>query len=323
MREDEPPILISAVSGDIGYSVVQALQAKAFRIIGCDLKPYTPVRHLLDNFYEVPPATDPENYFIAIKKIINEERLQFFLPISEPEIALIHNRREEFTDLNIKLLLNNRLILDTFLNKMKTVRFLSKIGIKVPKTSLLHEYQEHFEFPVIVKSLEGYGSNKLCKVDNKYDLEYIKRKYDSSYIIQECIGTPEEEYTTGVFSDGKNISSISFRRKLGVDGTTLEAILVHENRLHELSCKIAEATSLTGSINIQSRRLEDIFIPFEINPRISGTILFRKQFGFDDVSWWIDMLSNKEYHYKPLYKSGMAFRYYSQYYYGMERIESI
>jgi carbamoyl-phosphate synthase large subunit len=298
---------------------VQALRTNVSRIIGCDLNPDTPVRHLLDNFYKVPPATDASNYLFAIKDILKKESLGFFLPISEPEIALIHNKREEFASLPVKLLLNNPLILNTFLDKVETVKFLSNIGVRVPQTTSLHAYDGRFGFPVIVKARAGYGSKKLWKAEDSFDLEFIKRKYDAHYyIVQECIGTPDEEYTTGVFSDGNKVSSISFKRKLGRDGTTLEAILVRENRLDELSCQIAEATSLVGSINIQSRRLEDMFIPFEINPRISGTILFRKRFGFDDVSWWINTLSGKGYCYKPLYKSGRAIRYYSDCYFDME-----
>jgi carbamoyl-phosphate synthase large subunit len=320
MIDEKPTILVSAVSGDIGYSVVQALRTKASRIIGCDLNPDTPVRQLLDNFYKVPPAVDSINYLFAIKDILKQEGLEFFLPISEPEIALIHNSRKEFTSLPVKLLLNNPLILNTFLDKVETVNFLSNIGIRVPKTTSLNEYDGSFGFPVIVKARAGYGSKKLWKAEDLFDLEYIKRKNDAHYIVQEYIGTPDEEYTTGVFSDGKKISSISFRRKLGMDGTTLEATLVQEGRLHDLSCKIAEATSLIGSINVQYRRLGNMFIPFEVNPRISGTILFRKQFGFEDVSWWINILSGMEYTYQPLYQSGRAIRYYSECYFDMERV---
>lgn len=320
MINEKPTILVSAVSGDIGYAVVQALRTKVSRIIGCDLKPDTPVRDLLDHFYEVPPAADAINYLFAVKDILKQEGLGFFLPISEPEIVLIHNKRKKFASLPVKLLLNNPLILNTFLDKVETVNFLSNIGVRVPKTTSLHEYDGSFGFPVIVKARAGYGSKKLWKAEDLLDLEYIKRKYDTHYIVQECIGTPDEEYTTGVFSDGKKISSISFRRKLGVDGTTREAILVRENRLHELSCRIAETTSLIGSINIQSRRLGDMFIPFEINPRISGTILFRKQFGFDDVNWWVDALSGRGYQYIPSYKSGKAIRYYSECYFDMEKV---
>ena len=94
----------------------------------------------------------------------------------------------------------------------------------------------------------------------------------------------------------------------------------NEEYLNGIAERIAKATDLVGYINIQTRRVGDIFLPFEINPRISGTILFRKKFGFDDVLWWIDVLSGGTYTYKPLYKSGRAMRYYSELFFDMVKI---
>jgi len=89
------------------------------------------------------------------------------------------------------------------------------------------------------------------------------------------------------------------------------------------SAKIAQATRLIGSINIQSRRLENdnIFVPFETNPRLSSTLLFRKKFGFDDIVWWLDVLRGKGYFYKKKFKSGRAIRCLSECYFDMERLE--
>lgn len=268
----------------------------------------------------MPPASDTESYIDFLKRIIRKESINFFLPVSEPEIEVINLMREEFEKTGVKLLLNNKFILDNFLDKLKTAQYLESIGIKAPRTILLKEYDGSFGFPLIVKARKGCGSKRLWKVDNLFDLDYIRMKDDGCLIVQEYIGTAEDEYTTGVFSDGKNISSISFKRKLGNDGTTLEALLVNESFLNRLSMQIAINTRLVGYINIQSRRVMDIFIPFEINPRISGTVLFRKAFGFDDIIWWINVLLGRGYYYKPLHKSGRAIRYYSECYFDMEKI---
>jgi len=317
---DKPVILISAICGDIGYSAVRSVRESVSKIIGCDIRSYSPVTHLVDKFYEVPPASDTESYIDFLKGIIRKESIQFFLPVSEPEIEVINLMREEFEKRGVKLLLNSKSILDNFLDKLKTAQYLESIGIKAPRTVLLKVYDGSFGFPLIVKERKGYGSKRLWKVDNLIDLDYIRTKDDGCLIVQEYIGTAEEEYTTGVFSDGKNISSISFKRKLGPDGTTLEALLVNEFFLNRLSMQIAINTSLVGYINIQSRRVMDIFVPFEINPRISGTVLFRKAFGFDDIIWWINVLLGKRYCYKPLYKSGRGIRYYSESYFDMEKV---
>ena len=313
-------ILVSAVAGDIGASVVRSLVGTGYTIIGCDIKPYSPVSDIVDKYYVVPSASERESYIDAIKDIIKEQNVNFFLPISEPEIELVNAKRYEFEELDTRLLLNNKRILDIFLDKLKTALYLNSIGIRIPKTVLLKEYEGGLDFPLIVKSRRSYGSRSIWKVENPNDLVYLKNKDNGSFIVQQYIGSAEVEFTTGVFSDGRNVSSITFRRILGVDGTTLEVLLSNEEYLNGIAERIAKVTDLVGYINIQSRRVGDIFLPFEINPRISGTILFRKKFGFDDVILWIDVLSGGTYTYKPLYKSGRAMRYYSELFFDMVKI---
>ncbi|MCR4321639.1 MAG: ATP-grasp domain-containing protein [Candidatus Brocadiaceae bacterium] len=119
------------------------------------------------------------------------------------------------------------------------------------------------------------------------------------------------------------MSSITFRRKLGLGGLSVEAVLVDEPFIGHLASKIAAATGLIGSINIQTRRMADgnIFIPFEINPRLSSTHLFRKRFGFNDLLWWLNVLNGKGYYYEKQYKSGRAVRYVSECYFDMEKLQ--
>ncbi len=321
MRKDV--ILVSAVSGDIGCSAVRSLSEEGYKIIGCDMNPYTPVLPLLQKFYKALPASEETEYIAFIMDIVNRENVDYFVPISEPEITVLNVQREEFSAPDVKLLINSSTIIDTFLDKLKTAQYISKIGLVAPKTALLKEYDGSFGFPLIVKPRTGCGSKKLWKVEDVNDLDYIRLQDDGNLIVQEYIGSDSEEYTTGVFSDGRKVSSITFRRKLGFGGLSVEAVLVDEPFIKNMASYIAEATGLIGSINIQSRRLENenIFVPFEINPRLSSTLLFRKRFGFDDLVWWLDVLSGQDYHYEKQYKSGRAVRYVSECYFDMEKLE--
>jgi carbamoyl-phosphate synthase large subunit len=134
------------------------------------------------------------------------------------------------------------------------------------------------------------------------------------------VGSESEEYTTGVFSNGSSVSVITFRRRLGYGGLSVEAKLAEEPFLEKLAEKVAAEMKLTGSINIQSRKIkDDLFMPFEINPRLSSTLLFRKKFGFDDAVWWLNSLFNKDYCYKKEFRSGVAMRFVSECYFQMEK----
>lgn len=319
--KDRPVILISAVCGDIGGGAVRVLRESASRLIGCDMKDGCPVSPILDSFFKAPAASDPDKYMTFIKDVIIAEKVEAFLPISEPEIELLSERRDEIESLGVKLLLNNPLIIDNFLDKLKTVNFLNNLGIKTPRTILLKDYDGSLEFPVIIKPRRGYGSKLLWKIEDEDDLAYVRRKDDGLLIVQEHLGRVEEEYTTGVFSDGHNVSSITFRRRLGFGGLSAEAICVECPFLEQLSEKVALATGLCGSINIQSRRIdENLFVPFEINPRLSSTLPFREHFGFDDAVWWLNILFGGNYAYIKKFKAGKVVRFVSDYYFDMEEI---
>ena len=318
---DKPIILISAICGDIGCSAVRSLREAAKKIVGCDMKPYSPVSHFVDRFYKAPASTDTTNYMAFLKEIIIREKVGFFLPISEPEIEVLNTKRKELDDLGVQLLLNNQSIIDIFLDKLKTVQYLEGLNIKVPRTIMLCDYDGSYGYPVIVKSRKSHGSKKLRKIIDLHDLEYVRKKNDGSLLIQECIGYDKEEYTTGVFSDGNIVSSITFQRKLGFGSMSIEAILVDEPYIDNMVRRIAKNIGLIGSINIQSRRVGNDFIPFEINPRLSSTLLFRKKFGFDDAVWWLNVLLGKGYSYQRKFKSGRAARSLTECYFDMEELE--
>lgn len=311
-------VLVTAIAGDIGYSTVRSLMGTDYRLFGCDVRPHSPVSDAVDKAYLVSPASNKRQYLDEIKSIIADHDISVFIPISEPEIWVVNENRQEFSSMGVKLLLNDVRILERFLDKYTTSQYLDSIGISVPKTVLLDDYHGGWDYPLIVKNRSGWGSRTIWKIGNEQDLNYVRTKCDSSFIVQQHVGDASEEYTTGVFSNGRKVSSISFRRRLGADGTTVEAVLSNESSLVVMAERIATAVNLVGYINIQSRRVHNAFLPFEINPRISGTVLFRKKFGFDEVIWWIDTLFGKEYSYTPLYKSGKAIRYYAECYFDME-----
>jgi carbamoyl-phosphate synthase large subunit len=314
-------ILISAVCGDVGCSAVRALHDSVDTIIGCDMNPNPPVLDMLDGFYQVPRASEIDNYIAFLKDIILNKSVEFFLPVSEEEIAVLNTRREELESRRVQVLINNKDVIDNFLDKLKTAQYLDTIGIEVPKTSLLSSYNGSYGFPLIVKARKGSGSKRLWTVHDLDDLDYVKKKDPGDLIAQELIGSEEEEYTTGVFSDGHAVSSITFRRILGFGGVSIEAVLEEVPFLKEMARRISRELNLIGSINIQSRRSGSVFIPYEINPRLSSTLLFRKMFGFDDAVWWLNVLNGKKYSYTKKYKSGLAKRSLTECYFDLEEIE--
>ncbi len=308
-------VLISGLGGDIGQAVAKSLADKPFYLIGCDMNDVLFFSIFVKRFYRVIGVYDSDRYLDLMKKIIQKEKISFFIPTSEAEIIFWNCHREVLEEMGVKVLINHSELLNIFFDKAETASFLKKSGFPYPKTFILKDFNtDAIPLPVIVKSRRSCGSQKIWKAENANDLEYLRQKDDGSFIAQEYLGEEESEYTTGVFSDGKQCSSITFRRSLGFNGVSRKVTLTSVPFLHDLSSKIALAVGLKGSINIQSRKVGEIFIPFEVNPRISSTVIFRKFFGFEDVWWWLEILSGKSYVYKERYHSGQAERYLTEFF---------
>ncbi len=309
----EKRVLVSAAGGDIGLAVMKSLSAAGMSVVSCDMNECPIVGH---QFFRVPSASDSAAYIKAINSIVAENRIGCFIPVSEPEVQAVSMNRSALP--SVMLGVNNAKTVEVFSDKYKTAEFLKALDIPVPKTFGLNEYKDQLSFPFIVKARSGCGSKSLWIARDIDDVDYLKNKDDGNLIAQELIGDASEEYTTGIFSDGVRVDSITFRRRLGFGGVTIDAELIDCQVLKKMAEIIARATHLIGSINLQTRKRGDRYFPFEINPRLSSTLLIRKKFGFDDAVWWVKTLAGEGYSYKQKYSKGRVIRSLKESYFDME-----
>jgi len=304
----ERRLLISGIGGDIGQSIARAVGG-AVCCFGADMIPFPAAGTFVKDFVLLPPARNVEAYIEALHREVARLNVDYFLPVSEPEIDALNANRDRWNDLPAKILINSAEVLRVCLDKLNTAWFLRDSGLQSPRSELLRDYRGGATFPLIVKHRRTWGGRKVWTVETPEQLERLRVADDGGLIVQEKLGDVSEEYTTGVFSDGTNVSTISFRRYLGYGGLTREAHLVHDAALDELGGKIARGLDLRGAINVQSRRVERGFVPFEINPRISSTVGIRAHYGFEDVLWWLDLMEGRTHSFVPRAKNGYAIRY--------------
>ena len=284
-------ILVTAVGGDIGGNIVNILSQQKevqLSIVGTDLKDNVFVIDKIDKFYQINRIDDP-SFDQQILQIIEENHIDIIIPVSENEIIWFNENRELFKHLNLEILINNPKIVNTFLNKLDTSTELTKIDVLTPKTFLFSKYTNQLKFPLILKSVYSISSKDIYIIANQNQFDYLKISIENhnDYIIQQYIGSIDDEYTTTVYKDKNRFEVITFKRKL-TGGMTSFATIANEEVLVEYAKKIAESFDLDGSINIQSRKVDNKFYIFEINPRFSSTVFVRDHFGFQDVLWWIN-----------------------------------
>ena len=100
-------------------------------IVGIDKKKIKKIP-LIDKIYCVK-TLQIRKYISNVIKICKENKIDFLIPYSDFEAKTISQFKSSFTKLKIKLLVNNKKIIDVISNKYLTYKYLKKKGIRVPK----------------------------------------------------------------------------------------------------------------------------------------------------------------------------------------------
>jgi carbamoyl-phosphate synthase large subunit len=313
-------ILVSAVGGDLGQSVIKCLRDSNYHpnILGCDMNPFAGGRADVDEFFPAPPVKDKQQYIDFLLRIIKKKRINYVFLLSDVEIIFFNENRESFRETNAIFLVSEKHIIDTFMDKYKTAAFFKEKGIAYPRTWLPSQYDNQLEFPLILKKRRGSGSQRLFKVNDAEEMQfYLKRNNDM--IVQEYLPGEDNEYTAGLFKHGETIHTITFKRILAPGGFSQQVELVTEESINKFPKELAGQLDFQGSINVQFRLTHRGCIPFEINPRFSSTVYFRHRFGFKDVLWWLDLYEGRPVSYTPVFTAGIGVKKFSEAFFDMKK----
>jgi carbamoyl-phosphate synthase large subunit len=312
---DQLSVLITAVGGGgVGEQTLKALRlAGGYRIVGTDVRSRCAQFDLVDEAVLLPPATSPD-YMDALLHVAGRTGVQAVFPGSEPELQVLSNNRDRVHAAGLFLPINPKTAIDIGMDKMATSRFLDEHGFSSPRSvriETLEDLAKIDSFPVIVKPSVGSGGSRDCfiaQTSRQLELvgEYILTT-GSQIMVQEYVGTAEDEYTVGVLHDmdGQFINSIALRRLVAgqlhtrvsvpnmTDRRDLGEVLVISSGVSHGTLdrypdvtgpceRIAAALGVTGAVNIQCRLVRGEVRVFEINPRLSGTTSLRAMVGYNE-----------------------------------------
>jgi len=318
MRTKPIRVLIAGVGGGShGLEILKALRHSEipYYICGCDMSKYNLGFCKSDTTYTLPPASDPL-YIEKILLICKNEKIDILFHGSEPDLKAISENRDILQEQGIFLPINDARIIKLCLNKKETFRYLEKCGITIPKTISI-ETEDVVNsinfFPSVIKPyLGGGGSNNTFIAQDADELKFFSNyifKYGGKPLVQEYVGSYENEYTVGVLSgqDQEIISVIGIKRfimsglsnrikvrslrnkdkVLAISSGISQGEIVNDENLNQQCIEIAEKLGSTGPINIQCRYVDGVVYPFEINPRFSGTTYIRALGGVNEPDLFI------------------------------------
>jgi len=291
-------ILITGVNGDIGLSIYNILiqREDVEFLVSTDTSDYKLIKK--DSLYfKIPHSSNTEEYLKNINQLIIKYSLDVVIPSNELEILTLAKNNHLLE--RVYLLTNNSAISKNLFSKYDSLEFLRSIGVKVGDFSAISNYDNRFSYPFYLKLNQSSGSKGVHLVDDYRDYVYLTSKYPDSVLQEKLIS--DKELTVSVFSNGAGFYMISFIRELGYGGLSKWVRVIDDSVAYNSVKIINEFLGIKGSYNVQGMIVENEFIVFEINMRISSTVSIRHMLGFEDLNWWLDSLFyNKKIKYKKV-----------------------
>ena len=228
----------------------------------------------------VPLASTPQ--YLGVMSDLAEQ-FDLIIPSSEPELA----RLAQIQDVKSRfpLLMVDPEILNTFMDKYKAFIFFEKNKIKSPETKLFADV-EVSDLPVYIKPRRGAGSYGHRLITTALELQAVKQIAPDNWIGQEYLTGDDNEYTCALFRSNDNVRHIALKRRLQGD-KSVKAEVVDNPEINSLLEMVANLLNFRGCINVQLKMTDNGPIIFEINPRLSSTVMMRHRIGFKDCSWWV------------------------------------
>ena len=284
-------VLVLGVGGNVSQGIIKALRGSELNIvlIGACISPSSAGLYLCDSAF-ISPYANEDVFMPWLIQLCNKEQIDIVLTGVEENINAIMKQYDMFTagtTAIFKAVSYDKLVIGQ--DKYLTCEWLKEHGCNYPEYCLLSDKAaveklvSEIGFPLIAKPRSGKSSKGVVKVTTQEELDAIADRTD--YVLQECIGTPEDEYTVGCYCDKNHTfrGAVIMHRKLVNGSTDFARIVENEAILKEVK-KICDAFCPVGPLNVQLR-LDKTGRPvcFELNVRFSGSTPMRAHFGYEDV----------------------------------------
>lgn len=315
-------VLVLGVGGNVSQGILKALACSKLqlRVLTACVNPRAFGLYTGDKSFVSPLANSPQ-FIPWLIDLCKNEKISGVLSGSEPVLEILAKYRDLiFKESQAKSVVNRLGAIAIGGDKLKTCRWLKKMGLPHPAFAPFEDEREvdrlvrSVGFPLIAKPRRGKGASGIFHIECQRDLERARVLRD--YVVQECIGTADEEYTAACFADRNDAirGSIVFHRYLQ-SGTTIAAMAGLFPAIRTHAIQITEKLRPRGSCNIQFRLKRGKPVCFEINVRFSGTTPVRARLGFNDVEAAIRHYVLDEPSIDlPLIVEGQALRYWNEFY---------
>lgn len=311
-------VLVTGVGAIIGQGIIKSLRQSRHpvRVIGIDRNEHSPGPAFCDKFFKKPACAESHPDYLAFWQLVTEaEQVDLVLPGLEVDVEFLDRHRAFFQQLGVAVALNRAELIALSSDKWLLGQALQGHGLPTIPSCMPQTWHAAIEAlgppPLLLKPRQGNGSRGIVRLENEADFLYWRTKSGAGWMLQRIVGSDREEYTVGVFGfgDGRSLQPITFRRKLSGAGNTLEAEVVNDPVIEEMTAILTATFKPLGPTNYQFRKEGVIAYLLEINPRFSSSNSLRAAFGHNEAEMSIDYFLQGQIPPAPKIQQGIAWRY--------------
>lgn len=313
-------IFVSGASGIVGYGILRSLRKSAhdLLLVGSSIFEDSVAPGFCDIFERAVPTADP-SYLDWLDGILEKHSIELLIPGIEPDLYKWSDNADRIQAFDRCIALNNLDLIALcrdkwlFYGEMRRLNLATVIPSSL--SSDFNDLQKEFGLPFLLKPRCSFGSKGIVKVPNEETFLRYQDKVGLDLMVQEFIGSEDEEYSSAVFGDGNGgfSSHITLRRKLSCLGFTEKAAVVDNRDVLDAISELCAYFSPLGPTNFQFRFHHGRIKLLEINPRISSSTSIRTGFGYNEPAMAVDYFLNAKLPVQPHIKKGRAVRYWEDY----------
>ena len=236
--------------------------------IATDVDSLAPALYHADRFALVPRVDDP-GYVPALANLVRAHEVKLIVPLTDLDPPVLARERSALSPAIV--LLPELDVVQRIGDKFLAHLLFEERGIASPATWLPDDPPSDFEYPVLVKAREGFGSRHIYRAENEDELAFFLRHTTVPSMVQACCRG--EEFSIDVFCDLERrcLNAIPRTMIQSKGGESIKGMTVKDWDLIEQGRFVAEALGICGPANIQCfREADGTYQVTDVNLRFGG-----------------------------------------------------
>jgi len=252
--------------------------------------------YMVDKHYVVPMGDDPE-YMSVIYDIVKQEKVNIIIPCSDEEAFTLSYHKKSLEKEGVVILCPEHEVIATAIDKGCMLNFVKEHNLPVPSFFLATSIGEAAQAveklgypskPVVVKPRRGHGGRGFRVLQENVDIlstryshemkfswfaEVVKQQEPLEIVLMEYL--PGEDYSVDVLADNGRLLFVVPRKRIkAILGPSQLGVVTWNQEIVDIVQLIVKAFGFNSNVNVQLRYSTDHRpLVYEINPRISGTIV--------------------------------------------------